>query len=421
MMFMSSAMAFIIRDAETEDFFKSSNAPLLKAMGEKGKDIQLYLVKDSTFNAHVSGGKNVFYMSGLIIKVQNLEQFLAVSAHELAHISNNDLDNLGQALKKANAIQMSSLVLGVLGGVLSKNADVSAGTLGLGGTLSTRGLLADIRTNEIAADITGFNMLEKAKINSKGQIDVAKIMLDKSGYSSTESIYESTHPASEERLEFAQKRWEKSAYKDAVLPQSQQQLFYRIQAKLFGYVSAEDKVLQKYPLTDTSDTARYARAMFYLANNKSILAVEEMKRLVEKYPQDAYYWESYSHVLFDSGKITEAIDAIKKALKLYPKAGLMWIQYAQYLITKGGQNNLKEAEYALFKAKVSESKEALLYRMFTSLYSQTGEEGKRLLARAEEALLYDKGKAARIAKQAQKKLKKGTPEYISAGDIINIM
>ena len=65
------------------------------------------------------------------------------------------------------------------------------------------------------------------------------------------------------------------------------------------------------------------------------------------------------------------------------------------------------------------------------LYSKTKQEGKRLLAYSElmllkrtysELMLLKRNKRALdLAKQAQKKLKKNSPEYIRAGDIISMM
>ena len=55
------------------------------------------------------------------------------------------------------------------------------------------------------------------------------------------------------------------------------------------------------------------------------------------------------------------------------------------------------------------------------LYSKTKQEGKRLLASSESMLLQGNKMALGLAKKAQKKLKKNSPEYIRAGDIIFMM
>ena len=416
---ISISSAGVVRDIETEDTFKVLNAPFVKAIGEDIKDIQFRLVLNDSFNAYVSGGKNIYYMSGMILGVDNASQYLAVTAHELGHIKARHLDQLGKSLDNARAIGMGSAVLGILGGLATKSADSAFGSIMLGGQVAQRGLLSDIRANEVEADYTALELFETAKISPIGQVEINKKMLSKYGFSSQQDIYNRTHPASEDRLDIAELGLKKSPYKNKKYSAVLEKKFARVQAKLFGYTKEKDKVFSKYPIKDQSESAIYARSMFYLAHNKGALGATEIKKLIKKYPNDPYYLEGYANLLYNAGKIKKAIAVYKKALKIYPDAGVMWIEYARYNIDLGGKKNLKEAEYALFRAKRYENNEPYLYRMMIALYSKTREEGKRLLARAEEFYLMGDANARMMAEQAIAKLKKNSAEYIRAQDIMN--
>ena len=80
-LFMSPvfANAGIVRDVETERAFKLFNKDVEKYMGYKNGDIQHRLIINDQFNAMVKGGKNVFYNSGLILKIKNVGQFIKKS------------------------------------------------------------------------------------------------------------------------------------------------------------------------------------------------------------------------------------------------------------------------------------------------------------------------------------------------------
>ena len=411
----------VVRDVETEDVFKAINAPLVKAMNEDINKIKFRLTMSEDFNAYVSGGKNVYYTAGLILNVDNASQVVAVSAHELGHIKGGHLNQLGKSIETSKAMTAGAIALGILGSLASGNAESFFGTTMLGTQVAQRSLLAGIRAHEIEADSVALSLMEKAKISPIGQVQINQKMLDKHGYSSGHSIYNQTHPASEDRLSVAKEGLKASPHKNKKYSKDIERRFMRVRAKLFGYLRDKKSVFGLYPKTDTSDLARYARAMYYYASHNGADGIKEMEFLIKKYPNDPYYLSSYANILYDAGKLKKAIAVYKKALKVYPSAGLMWIEYAKYNIDLGTKESLKEAEYSLFRAKRYESSSFYLYYTMTALYSKTKEKGKRLLARAEGMYTIGDPEALRVATQAQKVLPKGSAEYMRSSDIIKLL
>ena len=408
----------VVRDVETEDVFKAINAPLVKAMDDDINEIKFRLTMSDVFNAYVSGGKNVYFTAGLILGVDNASQFVAVSAHELGHIRGRHLNQLSRSLITSNGIKTGAMLLGILGGLASGNADNFLGTAMLGNQVASRSLLKGIRAHEIEADYAALSLMKKAKISPIGQVQINQKMLEESGYSSKQSVYNRTHPSSEDRLEIAKDGLKASPYKNKKYSKDIERRFMRVRAKLFGYLRDKKDVLNRYPKTDTSDLARYARAMNHYANHNGVCGVKEMEFLIKKYPNDPYYLGSYANVLYEAGKLKKSIAVYKKALKIYPSAGLMWIEYAKYNIDLNTKESLKEAEYALFRAKRYESESFYLYYTMTALYSKTKEKGKRILARAEGMYILGDPASMNLAMQARAILPEGSAEYLRSSDII---
>ena len=50
----------LIRDVETEDLLKAITLPLIRASNLRQEDVQIYIVNDSSVNAFVMSGQNIF-------------------------------------------------------------------------------------------------------------------------------------------------------------------------------------------------------------------------------------------------------------------------------------------------------------------------------------------------------------------------
>ena len=289
-LFMSPvfANAGIVRDVETERAFKIFNKDVEKYMDYKNGDIQHRLIINDQFNAMVKGGKNVFYNSGLILKIKNVGQFIAVSAHELAHIKNGDLNKLMVAKSKADNLGAYGIGISVLGGLLSSSTDVAMGGSMLSGQVAGRSFVGYIRGQEKAADTLSLEVFKKLKYSPIGVVKVQELMLEREGIVSKKAEYVRTHPTSENRLKVAKLALEKSPYKNNKFPKKWRDTFLRIQAKLFGYTKDRREVYNKYPVSDKSDLARYARAMNYYSNQKFKQAIFEIEQLLKKNPDDIF-------------------------------------------------------------------------------------------------------------------------------------
>ncbi|RZI38673.1 peptidase M48, partial [Herbaspirillum sp. HC18] len=115
-----------------------------------------------------------------------------------------------------------------------------------------------------------------------------------------------THPLSSDRIQALTADLQASpAWNKPVDPKLQER-FLRVKAKLLGYVGSPETTLNKYPASDQSVYAHYARAYAYHKAGYPEKADAEANALIAKDPHDPYFLEIQGQILLESGKPQEA-------------------------------------------------------------------------------------------------------------------
>src|ERR1700758_4164382 len=100
-----------IRDAETEALVADYTAPIFRAAGVYSHNIKVHLVNDTSFNAFVIDGRNMFINTGAILLSETPNQLIGVIAHETGHITGGHMASLRQQISK---MQTAALMLQIL-------------------------------------------------------------------------------------------------------------------------------------------------------------------------------------------------------------------------------------------------------------------------------------------------------------------
>jgi predicted Zn-dependent protease len=124
-------------------------------------------------------------------------------------------------------------------------------------------------------------------------------------------------------------------------------------------------------------------------------------------------------VLFEAGRPKEAEPAHRKSVELKPDAPLLLINLGQALIAEGDAPRVAEAVGYLKHALAAEEDNALAWRLLSEAYDTQGHDGLARLATAEQNFYLGQMNDARVfAVRARELLKKDTPEWRRANDII---
>ena len=105
-----------------------------------------------------------------------------------------------------------------------------------------------------------------------------------------------------------------------------------MRAKLFGFLDRGDTVARRYPLSDTSLPARYARAIATYRHADLRAAIAQIDALIQAQPNNPYFHELKGQALLEGGKPAEAIAPLRRAVQLAPHPALIQIMLAQALI-----------------------------------------------------------------------------------------
>ncbi|MDX2257812.1 MAG: M48 family metalloprotease [Hyphomicrobiaceae bacterium] len=421
----------LIRDTEIENLLNDYARPIFRAAGLGSGRIAMRIVKSDAFNAFVVDGRNVFVHTGLLAQGNTPNEVIGVIAHEAGHIAGGHLAALRARIAKdqTRALLMQILGIGaIIGGAVAGGdggREIAQGGQGVlfGGTeVVMRSLLAERRSQESAADQAGLAYLNATKQSGRGMLATFERFAQQEYISDTyKDPFVRSHPVATDRLNQLRRLVESSPHFNAADPPELQQRHDLMRAKLAGYLDPPQTVFNRFPLTNTSMPARYARAIarFFRGGPGGLeAALAEVDSLIRDRPDYPYFHELKADFLMRSGKNAEAIPPLRKALALVGASTLMQVQLAAALQSSGGKAGIDESVSLLRKSLIDDPNPRA-YRLLATAYFNQGKRPEADAMTAQAYFLEGNVQQAQIfAKRAQGALKPGSPEWLKNDDII---
>ncbi len=422
----------LIRDTEIEKLLSDYASPVFQAAGLGSGRIKVRIVQNENFNAFVVDGRNVFIHTGTLLQAKSPNEVIGVLAHETGHITGGHMAALrariAQDQTRALLAQILGIGLMVAGGVAGGDSGSDLGSAGQGimyggNALIMRGLMAERRSQESAADQAGLQLLNATKQSGQGMLETFERFAQQEYISEAyKDAFARSHPLSADRIARLRQHVMQSPHYNAKDPPQLQLRHDLMRAKLSGYLERPGIVFNRYPAADKSLPARYARAIarFFQGGAGGLqAALAETNSLIRDRPSNPYFWELKGDLLMRSGKMRDAIPSLRQALKLAPDSSLMRVQLAAALQNENSKAATNESVKLLRRSLVDDQNSRAFRLLANGYYKQ----GKRPKADAMIAQAYfQEGnlKQAQIfAKRAQIKLRTGTPEWLKNDDIVN--
>jgi predicted Zn-dependent protease len=408
----------VLRDTETELMFKQMARPLILAGGLDPNSVNVALLNDPEINAFVSKGQTVYVQSGLLEAADNVDQLQGVVAHELGHVIAGDSIRSAQGEKEAMGISILSLVLGALA-LAAGGGEAGIGIMQAGQRAALGEYLAFTRGQEATADATGARLLAKAGISGKGMLaffsKLQNLEYRLAIYS--KDSFDRDHPLSSERIEaLGQVLRSDPAWSKPTDPALEAR-FQRVKAKLLGYIDPKQAVI-KYPESDQSIPAHYARAYAYHLGGYPAKAVAEADALLAKDPQDPFFLELKGQILLEGGKPQEAIPVLRQATRESGEAPMIAAMLGHALVATEDPKNFAEAKQILKVAVNRDNQDPFAWYQLGIIYDREGDDARASLATAERSNLEGNPKMALATAQlAMKGIPAGSPDYLRAQDI----
>ena len=177
-------------------------SPFLSRIPEKRYQFKLHIVKNPEINAFALPGGHIVFHSGLILNAKSPEEVIGVLAHETAHVIQQH--GLRSLIASTGIFVLAQAFLGDASSLLAVIADK-------GVFLLTQKYSRDY---EREADDKGWEYLIRANINPYGMISFFNMLMENQEKGILKHIEGSlnilsTHPATEERIDYLQEKWKK--------------------------------------------------------------------------------------------------------------------------------------------------------------------------------------------------------------------
>lgn len=408
----------LIRDAEIEELLRSYATPIFASAGLNPKAVNIYLVRDNRINAFVAGGQNVFFTTELLLEFDTPSEIKGVIAHEVGHIAGGHLSRSNDALKGTAAVAIASMVLGV-GAAAMGAPDVGMGIFTGGQQVAQRNFLAYSRSQEASADQAAASYLESVGESAEGLLEVLHSFAGQESLNApNQDPFARSHPMSADRIGSLEDRIASSPFKGKQDSPALIEAHLSMQGKLYGFIKPAGQTFRKFPMKDTTIRARYARAVAYYRRGDIEQGLTEINRLIAGSPGNAYYHELMGQILFENGRIREAIGPYSKAVALKPQSPLLRVGLAQAMLATEDPAYLKPSLDALEQVMRQDPEIGIGWHQLAIAYARNGQEGMAALASAERYFRDNNRRDAYIhSMRAMKMLPEGSPGNFRAQDI----
>lgn len=418
---VSNSFAFsLIRDAEIEQVIRNISDPIFAAAGLTHDEIDIYIVNDRQLNAFVAGGSNIFLNTGLIGFSDDPNMLTGVIAHETGHIAGGHLLKTGAEYERSALKSTLGYVLGLAAAVAGSPEAGMAIVQGTNHAIQ-RQILKHSRVNEEAADQAALKYLDTIGLSSKGLLELMNEL-----YSKQTQLYGDinpyilTHPLSRERIKHIDNHIENSRFARASHDKTMLHDFSMIVAKLNAFIGSYESTMRKFPPSDNSKQARYARAIAHYKKPNLQKSIFEIDSLIKDEPKNPFFHELKGQVLYENGRVDESIAHYQKAVDLNDDLPLLKIVLATAQVASENEVMRKRAISNLKQALLVEKENKFAWRQIAIAYGRGGDIGLANLALAEEyALTENKKRAEQYIETAKKHLKLGTPSYLRAEDLLS--
>jgi predicted Zn-dependent protease len=411
----------LLQDTETERALKSYETPILTAAGLDPVAVKIYIVNDSTINAFVAEGQNIFVNSGDFIQLKNPNELIGILAHETGHIAGGHLSRDTEAIAKAEVPMLLSMLVGVAAMI------AGAGEAGMilmqgSGQIAQAQFNAFSRTQEATADQMGQKFLRETHQSGEGMVAVFERMANEQARAMVHpDQYATDHPADRDRVASLQEIADSSPYANVKDTPEAQHQFDMIKAKMLGYLAPVADVMKYYPISNTSKPARYARAVAYMRQPALANALAEINSLIKDEPNNPYFYEVLGQIQVMMSKPELGIGPYQKAVNILPDAPELRVALAAAQLATDRRDLAQPAIDNLKAGLLIDDEDVFSWYEMAQAYSLLNNKPMADLATAERYYNSGDPKCLVFAQRAQVELDKGSPEWQRASDIVAIV
>jgi predicted Zn-dependent protease len=418
----------VLRDTESEQLLREYTKPILRAAGLEKQNIQIVIINDAGFNAFVADGRRIFVNYGALLQSETPNQIIGVLAHETGHLAGGHLAKMREQLAQAQTQMIIAMLLGAgaiaagaRGGAGNGLSSAGAAAIAAPQSMVLRTLLSYQRAQEENADRAGVKFLTATGQSAKGMYETFKRFSDEGLFAARGADpYMQSHPMPVDRVAALEGLARSSPYWDKKDDPALQMRHDMMRAKISGFMERQDTVFRRFPLSNNSLPARYARAITTYLHGDLRSAIAQIDGLIQVQPNNPYFYELRGQALLEGGRPAEAIAPLRRAVQLSGNSPLIEMLLGQALVASDNKAYTEEAINMLRAAVAREPEAPIGYTQLAMAYGRKGDYAQADLASAQAAYLRGDTKTARdLASRAKTRFAVGTPGWVKADDIVS--
>jgi predicted Zn-dependent protease len=411
---------FALRDAETEELLRSWEVPLARAAGLDVNAVRVFAIGGLDFNAFATYPQDIFINAGALLEAKTPNEIIGVMAHETGHISGGHMSSRMAAYEKASVPMLLSLIVGIAA-MVAGGGPAGMAIIGMGQSVATNQVLAFTRVQESSADQIGVKLLRDTRQSPRGMYDTFVRMADEQARMSFKiNKYAVSHPIGQDRVSALQDSLDTSPYRDVPDPPQSVHALQMVQAKLAGFALPVEETLRRYPVSNKSAAARYARAMAYMKKPDLQGALSEISSLIAEEPNNPYFHEVLGQIHVMMAKPALGVPAYQKAVSLKPQSPLLRMALGTAQLALDNPALAPEALNNLKAALLTENEDPFTWYQVAKAYNMMKNLPMADLATAESNYVVgNMPQAYTFAARARSRLPQGGSDWQRANDILS--
>lgn len=369
-------------DAEVNAYLQLLGQKLVARSDSPQQDFRFFAIADPSINAFAVPGGFVGVHTGLILAAQSEAELASVLAHEVAHITQRHIPRMIAESQKTTLPAMAALLAAiVLAGSGQKGGDAAIALTSA--TVAQKGLNFT-RAAEEEADRIGIGLLAGSGFDPRAMPAFFERMQALNRHNETNlPEYLRTHPVTTARITDSRDRAERVRYRQ--VPDSSEFLHVRAKVRALApgdtseMVQAFQSNLQQGKYANI-DAERYGYALALSRARRYDAARAEIKKLVERNPNNVSYRIAQAELERAAGRHASALTLYEAAYKRNPSYYPLQRYYSQALLQgrRGG-----EAIAIVREAIKQQPEDPALYELWAQAAGAVGRRAESHQAMAE--------------------------------------
>ena len=311
-------------------------------------------------------------------------------AHELGHVAGGHSIRMQRGRQgRRPGSRIATLVLGALA-IAAGAGDAGMGIMAAGQQAALGKFLAFTRTQEATADQAGAQYLSQRRDQRQGHARLLRQAAEP-GISPRDLRQGQLRPHPPAVVASASRRSSRCFRSDPAwnkpIDPALEARFQRVKAKLLGFVDPKQAVI-KYPESDQSVPAHYARAYAYHLGGYPDKALAEADALLATDPHDPFFLELKGQILLEGGKPRRSDR--RRCAKRSQRSGdtpLIAAMLGHALVATEDPKNFAEAKQVLKAAVNRDNENPFAWYQLGIIYDREGDQARAALATAERSNL----------------------------------